>query len=345
MRIGPGSEFTMLPHIIDAIQTPALIEVAPHLYALRFEVLKACCANKAVQGLLQAGRIQVGDTLLDSSSGIYALSLALACHKYGLHCHIVASQAADKTLLMQLEILGARVDKMPPDPDGKFDQEKRIARIEQLLAANPGIHWMQQYHDEIHYAGYRRIAAILADAFDPGTLSVVGSVGSGCSSGGLVEPLRGANPSIELVGVQPFGSVTFGSEHIADPGMLSAGLGTSIRFRNVKHHLYDRMHWVSYRYACAATIALLRRHAIFAGLSSGCAFLAARFEAQRQPARNVVFICADTGHRYVEQVFAHHADTPEIGEFMPLEVDSPARIEMPWSTMPWNRRALADEGR
>lgn len=54
--------------------------------------------------------------------------------------------------------------------------------------------------------------------------------------------------------------------------------------------LYDVMHWVSFDAALAGSIDLLRKHAIFAGLSTGGAYLAARWELRREPRGPVLFI-------------------------------------------------------
>ena len=291
----------------------------------------------AVEQLLERGIVQRGDTLIDSSSGLYALSLALACHKYGMRCHIIASRAMDKGLMTQIQILGATVEQVQTAATLKLDQSLRVERIQGLLARDARLHWMQQYHDEIHYAGYEPIAALIKGATGFGPLIVVGAVGSGASTGGLATFLRRDGAEVDVVGVQPFGSVTFGSEHVDDPGIIIAGIGSAIPFRNVRHELYDRVHWVSFEYGRAGSIALLRRHAIFAGLSSGCCYLVASREARMQPARKVVFIAADTGHRYVESVFAGNEDAQDIEPLSPTAVTALADLALPWCVMDWTR--------
>lgn len=72
---------------------------------------------------------------------------------------------------------------------------------------------------------------------------MVGGVGSGASTGGVIEYLRQKDPTVQLVGLQPFGSVTFGSESFSDPEAIIAGIGSSIPFDNVHHELYDAVHW------------------------------------------------------------------------------------------------------
>lgn len=325
-------------HYADAIKAPALIRLDDNLYVARFESMKVWSTLAAVERLLDEGRIHRGDTLLDSSSGIYAYSLALACHKHGLNCHIVASKTVDRTLMLQLTILGATVEPVQPMATLKLDQSFRVARIAELLRDNPRMHWMQQYHDDVHYLGYAAVADAVRGAIGADALTIVGGVGSGCSTGGIAQALRAHTPDVALVGVQPFGAMTFGAEHVEDPGIIIAGIGSAIAFRNVRHALYDAIHWVSFDYGLAGCVALLRRHGVFAGLSSGCGYLVARREAALDPQRRVLLLAADTGHRYVDAVYAQHADAAPVDTLAPAVVDDVAALALPWSAIDWRRR-------
>ncbi|MGW2204775.1 pyridoxal-phosphate dependent enzyme [Streptomyces sp. NPDC001774] len=329
-------------HIAEAVGRPDLIRLDDRLVCLRFETMKVVSALAAVRHLLDTGAVRRGDTLLDSSSGIYAYALALACHRHGMRCHIVGSTTVDHTLRTQLAVLGATLERMEPCSDLKLDQKRRVERIHEILAAHPEYHWMRQYHDSVHYLGYRAIADRVREATGADGLTVVGGVGSGASTGALARYLREdpdgrAAPDVELVGVQPYGSVTFGAEHVADPEIIIAGIGSSIPFGNVAHELYDTLHWISFDAALAGSVDLLRRHAVFAGLSTGGAYLAARHERERAPGRTVLFVAADTGHRYVDTVFARHAGAAPLSALAPREVRDQSELALPWSRMRWNR--------
>ncbi|MBB5957335.1 cysteine synthase A [Saccharothrix tamanrassetensis] len=325
-------------HVTDAIKTPALIRLTPNTVLIRFETLKVYAALGAVRHLLDTGVIRPGQTVVDSSSGIYALALAMACHRYGLHCHIVASTTVNDTMRAQLEILGVTVDQMPPSDDLGLDQNLRVARVRELLTQRTDMHWMRQYHDPVHHLGYAELAQLLLRALPDEPLTVVGSVGTGASTGGLTRSLREHDPRVRLVGVQPFGSVTFGSERFTDPDAIIAGIGSAIHFDNVHHDLYDRIHWLDFQHAMAATVGLMRDHAVFAGLSTGAAHLAATWEAGRDPLRTHVVIGADTGHRYTERVFNRHREALDPALLEPVEITSPVEPAPPWAAIDWARR-------
>ncbi|QFZ18925.1 cysteine synthase family protein [Saccharothrix syringae] len=338
--LAPGREVAppVHDHIADAVKAPALVRLAPNVVLMRFETLKVYAALGAVRHLLETGVVRPGQTLVDSSSGIYALALAMACHRYGLRCHVVASTTVNDTMRAQLEILGATVDRMPPSDDLRLDQNRRVARVRELLARHPDMHWMRQYHDPVHHLGYAEPADLLRRALPGEPLTVVGSVGTGASTGGLTRSLREHDPLTRLVGVQPFGSVTFGSERFTDPDAIIAGIGSAIHFDNVHHELYDRVHWLDFQHAMAATVGLMREHAVFAGLSTGAAHLAARWEAARDPDRTHVVIGADTGHRYTERVFTRWREALDPAALAPVEITSLDELRPPWAAMAWARR-------
>ncbi|MFF8841164.1 pyridoxal-phosphate dependent enzyme [Streptomyces sp. NPDC015127] len=325
----------MHPHIAEAVKRPDLVSLRPDLVCLRFETMKIYSALGAVRHLLESGAVRPGDTLIDSSSGIYAHALALACHRYGMKCHIVGSTTVDRTLRVQLEILGVTLEQVRPSKNLRLDQELRVRRIAEILEANPSYHWMRQYHDSIHYYGYRDVADAIDREVPAGPVTLVGGVGSGASTGALATYLREAGRDVSLVGVQPFGSVTFGSEHVSDPDMIIAGIGSAIPFQNVRHELYDRIHWVNFDCALSGSVELLRTSGIFAGLSTGAAYLATTWERRRGDSRTYVFIAADTGHRYVDSAYARHADAPDIDTLKPHEITSLDELRHPWSTTSW----------
>ena len=120
--------------------------------------------------------------------------------------------------------------------------------------------------------------------------------------------------------------------------LRSCGLTVLVAFDNVHHELYDAVHWIDFRHAMAGAVALLREHAVFAGLSTGAAYLVARWEAARSPGRTHLVIGADTGHRYVERVFARHREALDPAALAPTEIGSLDELAMPWSTMAWDRR-------
>ncbi|GAB78502.1 cysteine synthase A [Austwickia chelonae] len=314
-------------HISEALSRPALIDLGEESFLVRFESMKVASAGWAVEDLLARGVIDEGSTLIDSSSGIYAYALALACHRFGLGCHIVASAAADSSLLAQLELLGATCEQMPSGDDLALDQNLRVARVHEYIRTHPGTHWMQQYHDHIHYEGYRQMVARHFAENGWSRVRLVSAVGSGASSAGLARGLRDLGVRVQVHGVQPFGSVSFGSEEVADPDMMIAGIGSAIDFANIDDDLFDTIDWVSFAVACSGSHELMRRHAIFAGLSTGAAFMTAGSLGRSEGVTTLV-VAPDTGHRYTQRVFARPA--APVSDWSPRMIGHRHELTLPW---------------
>lgn len=331
----------MFDHMADALARPALVRLRPGLYTLRFESMKVTSALGAVEALTADGTIRPGDTLVDSSSGVYAFALALACRKYGYHCHVVASPVVDPVLKAQLIGLGATVDQPRASEDACQDQAGRVSRVIEFVKDHPRAHWMRQYHDRVHYRGYAPVARQVSEHLSAARIALVGGVGSGASTGGLCTALRAAGREVELTGVQPFGSVSFGSGHVEDPEFLIAGLGSGIHFENIDYALYDWVHWIDFTYARSGTVELLREHGVFGGLSSGAAYVVAHWLAARRgfdEDRPVVFVTPDTGHRYVRTVFDNPDSVVERDEERyPRAVTAEHELALPWCVTDWHR--------
>jgi cysteine synthase A len=328
----------LFDHISDAYAQPALVRLRPGLYGLRFESMKVASALGAVRQLMADGVIEPGDTLVDSSSGVYAYALALACRRYGFSCHIVASPIVDPTLKAQLRILGATVDQPSQTDDPSQDQAGRVERVREYVKNNERAHWMRQYHDRVHYHGYTIAARQITDGLAADRITLVGGVGSGASTGGLSTALRQSGVDVEVGGVQPFGSVSFGSQDVADPEFLIAGLGSGIFFGNIDYSAYRTIHWLDFTYARSGSVELLRDHCVFAGLSSGASYVVADWHATRlgDDDRNpVVFVIPDTGHRYVRAVYN---ESPVVArDRSPLVIEGPESLRLPWCLTDWEQ--------
>lgn len=329
-------------HMSELVGEPALVELEPGWYVLRFEIMKAMSALGMLEDLLRRGEVRPGDTVVDSSSGTYALALAMACHRYGVHCHIVASTSVDESIAMQLGLLGAVVETMPASADLGQDQNRRVARVQSLLRDNPGWRWMCQYHDPGHQLGYVPVARNLAEvlrARGAEKVSLVAPIGTGASSAALCGGLREAGLRVNAVAVEPFGSVTFGAESVPDPDMLIAGIGSAIEFENVRHDIFDVVHWISCSLAVAGARALMSRHAIFGGLSAGAAYVAAGHEHRRaKRSEYTVSVCPDTGHRYVPLLARATGEEVDVDAIQPVEShrsDLPESLRLPWTRAMW----------
>ncbi|WP_078622156.1 pyridoxal-phosphate dependent enzyme [Streptomyces sp. NRRL S-244] len=319
---------------------PDLIDLGDGIYVLRFEVMKVTSVYRAVKELLARGVIRHGQTLVDSSSGIYGHALALVCRELGLKCHVFASVAVDDGIKTQLKYLGATYDQVSGGGANlQHDQEARVRLVHDYLRRNPDAYWMQQYHDDVHYAGYEHVAELLLKELGWAEMTLIGGVGTGASTSAMSRYLRESCPNVRVAGIQPFGSRSFGSENFPLDGFIIAGIGSGIRFDNIDYSAYDDIHWVDFDVSAAGCRHLLSTTGVFAGLSAGAGWQAARYIRSTEPSGGpVVFMAADPGHRYIKQVFPPDGPLVEDPEYRPVVISALEEMTGPWCTMNWGRR-------
>jgi hypothetical protein len=105
-----------------------------------------------------------------------------------------------------------------------------------------------------------------------------------------------------VVAVDAVGSALF---HQPDRPRLQSGHGNSIIPGNIDYRIIDEVHWVADAETFNACRELVRREGIFAGGSSGAAYVAASWIAgQLGKDRDVVAIFPDRGDRYYESIYS-----------------------------------------
>ncbi|MCP3911544.1 MAG: pyridoxal-phosphate dependent enzyme, partial [Actinomycetia bacterium] len=277
------------------------------------------------------------------SSGTYALGLGMICAELGLPFHIYSDPAIDDVLQRRLEDLGGTVTLVSKDYSGANLQVQRLAGVKKRLADHPGTFWPCQYDNPENRVAYRAVAEQLRHHLGD-RFTLVGTVGSGGSTGGVAEVLRDALPELKLVAVDTFGSVLFG---LPNGRRMLRGLGNSLLPQNLRHELYDEIHWVTAEDGYYHTRRLHRTTALYMGPTSGAAFQVADWLAAEHPEETVVFIAPDEGYRYAESVY-DDAWLREQGLLIteptpaPTSYRSLVDVEPSWARFPWSRRAFGD---
>ncbi|MFG2225129.1 pyridoxal-phosphate dependent enzyme [Streptomyces sp. NPDC048644] len=329
--------------VVEATVLPRLIRLGPNLCAAAFTLMKLLPARFMLDRAEQRGELGPGTTVLETSSGTFALGLAMVCRLRGYPLVIVGDPAIDPALRRRLLELGTRVEICAePSPDGGF-QRARLDRLEELRAQYPDHYVPGQYHNPDNPNAYAAVAEQLTESL--GVVDcLVGPVGSGGSTGGTAAFLRLLNSDLRLIGVDTSPSAIFGQP---DGPRTVRGLGNSLVPANVRHAAYDEVHWAGAAEVFRATRELHARHALYMGPTSGAAFLVARWYAERHPDAQVVALLPDEGHRYQDSVYqdewlAAQGFTDEPPATAPRTVTHPGLALGGWARMDWHRRSLDD---
>lgn len=322
-------------------QMPRIVGLASNLYAAQFRLMKLLPARYMLERAEERGLLRPGGHVVETSSGTFAMALAMLSAVRGYDLTIVsATSLMDDTFKRQLEQLGAAV-RLVPDENRTGNQDGRLSELHRVLDSAPGAFWPMQYDNPDNAASYSRLAALLVEKL--GRIDcVVGCVGSGGSLSGLTRYLRALFPEMRAIAVDTHNSVLFG--HPAGPRLLR-GLGNSILPKNLDHALVDEVHWVGAFPAFATTREMHRRRAMFVGPTSGAAALVAGWYARTHPQEIVVAVMADEGHRYLSTVYSDdwlraQPGWPGTTAGPPERLDEVAPAgEADWTCMDWSRRS------
>lgn len=271
---------------------------------------------------IERGEVTPGSTVIESSSGNFALAMAWYCRAVGMAFVPVVDPNTNAPTLAQLRALCERVELVTePDAGGGF-LRTRLDRVRRLRDEIPGAYWPNQYTNaDAAEAHFRLTGGEVHDRFERLDYAFVG-VGTGATIAGLSARLKRAYPRVRVVGVDAVGSAIFGGEprrrHIP-------GIGSSIVPPMVARATIDDVVLVPETDAVDGCHTLLRDHGIFAGGSTGSVLSAVeRYFADRPlPTRpTVLFLCADAGNAYARTVYA----TDWVARTLRPE---PAAVELP----------------
>jgi len=221
-----------------ALSEPRIVQLSANLFAVCLDVMKIIPAKYILEHAWQKGLINKDTLIVESSSGNFALGLAIVCREMGLKLCIVGDPAIDVHLQNMLRNLDVTVEIIAkPDHLGSF-QRLRLKRINEILHEKPNAFWVQQYDNPFNPASYQGLASMLIDEFGL-EMDLIASVGSGGSSVGLASGLRKHNFVGRVTGVDTFNSVLFG---LPDGKRTLRGLGNSIVPKILDHCQFDSIH-------------------------------------------------------------------------------------------------------
>ena len=162
----------------------------------------------------KAGRIKPGDTLIEPTSGNTGIGMAITAAALGYNLIITMPEKMSQEKQVVLEALGAKIVRTPTGAahDSPESEANVAKRLQQEI---PGSVILDQYtnpdNPDAHYFG---TAQEIIDEFGTDLDMVVIGVGTGGTITGLARRLKEVNPDIQIVGVDPEGSILGGGNEI-----------------------------------------------------------------------------------------------------------------------------------
>jgi N-(2-amino-2-carboxyethyl)-L-glutamate synthase len=264
--------------------------------------IKDRTAYALIRSLERAGRLKPGAAIVESTSGNLGLALAALAQGRGYRFIAVVDPKTSVRTLAALESTGARIEPVSErDYTGGF-LLSRLARVSQLLAADPTLVWTDQYSNpanpRIHFE--QTGPEILRQNGGP-PAAVFVAVSTGGTLAGVGRYFKTVAPSTMVIGVDLRGSLVF--DRVPAPRLLT-GIGSGQRSRHLRPEHYDGHCLISDAEAIIECHAVMQHAGVSLGGSSGAVLAAcARYLKKTCPQSPVVCLCPDDGTKYVDTIY------------------------------------------
>ena len=262
-------------------------------------------ATRMVEAAEASGELQPGGTIVEPTSGNTGVGLAMVAQAKGYHCVFVCPDKVSEDKRNVLRAYGAEVVVCPtavaPDhPDSYYNVSDR-------LAAEPGAWKPNQYANVNNPRSHYETTGPEIWAQTEGRIThFVAGVGTGGTISGVGRYLKEQDPTVQVVGADPSGSVYSGG---TGRPYLVEGVGEDFWPDTYDRGIADRIIEVSDADSFAFTRRLAREEALLVGGSCGMAAYAARrlaHELAGTPEGDdavIVVLLPDSGRGYLSKIF------------------------------------------
>jgi len=243
-----------------------------------------------------SGRLKPGSVIIEPTSGNTGIGLASVAAARGYRVIIVMPETMSMERRQLMKAYGAELVLT----EGARGMKGAIARAEELAAEIPDSFLPGQFVNPANPAAHRASTGPEIWEDTDGQVDIfVAGVGTGGTITGVGEYLKGRNPAVRVVAVEPADSPVLGGG-AAGPHRLQ-GIGAGFVPDVLNTEVYDEIIPVSGDDAFAAARRMGRAEGVLVGISSGAALHAAVQLAGRpeNKGKTVVVLLPDTGERYL----------------------------------------------
>jgi cystathionine beta-synthase len=258
----------------------------------------------------RSGRLKPGGTIVEATSGNTGVGLAIVAALKGYKTVFVMPDKQSEEKIRLLRAYGARVvitpTAVPPDDPRSYYS---VARA--IVTNTPNSILANQYHNPVNPQVHAETTGPEIWEQTVGKVDVfVAGLGTGGTITGVGRFLKSQNPHIQIVGVDPIGSLL---HHYFYTGEMQEafsyrieGIGEDFLPSTLDFSVLDDVVQVSDRESFDYTRRLVRQEGMFVGGSSGAALAGAiRYCKMKNlgPDKTVVVLLPDSGSRYLSKVF------------------------------------------
>ncbi len=242
------------------------------------------------------GLLKPGSVIIEPTSGNTGIGLAAVAAARGYRTIIVMPETMSAERRQLMAAYGAELVLT----DGAKGMAGAIAKAEELAGEIPGSLIPGQFTNPANPAAHRASTGPEIWEDTEGRVDIfVAGVGTGGTITGVGQYLKGRNPAVRIVAVEPAASPVLGGGEAGAHQLQGIGAGFVPAVLDTA--VYDEIIPVSDGDAFAAVRQVARSEGVLMGISSGAAVWAA-MELARRPenrGKTIVALLPDSGSRYL----------------------------------------------
>lgn len=253
-------------------------------------------AKAMIDDAEQKGILKPGSTIIEPTSGNTGIGLASVAAVRGYRIIIVMPETMSVERRQLMKAYGAELVLT----EGSLGMKGAIAKAEELSKEIPGSFVAGQFVNPANPDIHRKTTGPEIWEDTDGNVDIfVAGVGTGGTITGVGQYLKGKNPDIKVVAVEPKSSAVL-STGVAGPHKIQ-GIGAGFVPEVLDTSVYDEIIPVENEDAFASVRLMGRKEGVLVGISSGAALHAAIELGKRQEnkGKTIVVLLPDTGDRYL----------------------------------------------
>jgi N-(2-amino-2-carboxyethyl)-L-glutamate synthase len=267
-----------------------------------FGSIKDRPAYYILNNLIRNKEIDAETTIVESSSGNFAIALAGLCKILGLKFIPVIDPNISPQKRSVLEEMSYKIITVNERDETGGYLLNRIKAVKKFVAGNSNVFNPNQYQNDDNYLSYYHgLGSEICHYFKKLDYAFI-SVSTGGTLAGVSIALKEIFPDIKIVAVDVEGSMIF--ENKIKPRRIT-GIGAGIRTCMIDKAIIDDTVILSQKQIIDACHELTREHSLLVGASAGAAYYAATstLKNERNKDANALFITPDAGTSYLDTIY------------------------------------------